>query len=528
MWDFIPPLSDDELQAYADEAWAAEAGLLEPGWPDELDDLEGLWLVSHDLGEPAKPVSSVVRATQSDAPTHPAGGPACGCSALSPLSTADGNRANRERAGSAQGREAGGPRRDPQALLDALSATVVQRRRATAEEYRLIALIVEGAALDPDPWVGPDPTLDLAVEDPRRRSVAAVRRDRIDMAERAAVAEIAVQLRLSEQTVRTRASHARTLQERCGLAWRSFVEGRTSESHAVQIARLAGTLPRDVDTWRAFDTVAAERAERLTPAKFAVAARALRERVHAESIQTRHERAKRDRGVWMTAELDGMATLTALLPADRAHAALTRLDRIARHLHAVPDEDRTLAQLRADAMADLLSRGELDREDAQPASVSSTRPTVLVTVPALTLLGETDDPAILDGYGPIDPYTARRLAGEASSWTRILTHPVTGVPLTLDRTRYRVTAGLRRWLGVTSPTCVFPGCARPARECDVDHLTAWAEGGTTDDDNLEPECRHHHRLRHDSLWQPTHDSDTGTLRWRSPLGHERGVDPPPF
>ncbi|KLD32827.1 hypothetical protein TB15x_23065, partial [Xanthomonas perforans] len=87
----------------------------------------------------------------------------------------------------------------------------------------------------------------------------------------------------------------------------------------------------------------------------------------------------------------------------------------------------------------------------------SGRPTVVVTVPALTLLGRDDTPATLDGYGPIDLDAARRLAGEASSWIRVLTHPVTGVPLALDRTRYRVTTALRRWLGVTSPTCVFPG-----------------------------------------------------------------------
>ncbi len=483
----------------------------------------------------------------------------------------------------------------------ALQAVAVERRRATAEEYRLIALILDDAVARPEPWVGQDPTLNLAWDDRRGRSRAAVRRDRLDMAERAAVAEIAVRLRLSEQTVRVRASQARTLQERSPMSWQTFVDGRTSERHAVEAARLASSLPHDDPaSWKAFDVGAADRASRLTPARFSVAARALRERVHAESLEERHRRAACDRGVWLTAELDGMATLSALMPADRAHAAMSTLDRAARHLAAAPDEDRTLAQLRADIMADLLvapvgngvgasiaSTG--DGEPAPPAagkpvsartpdeppratsSPQATAPTssppataptssppepaptpdeppratsspqatattrarprpasIVVTVPALTLLGVGDEPALLDGYGPIDLDTARRLAGESTTWTRLLTHPLTGVPLALDRTSYRVTAALRRWLGVMSPACIFPGCGRAARACDIDHLTAWADGGVTDADNLEPECRHHHRLRHETKWTPVRDPDSGVVRWRSPLGHDAEVDPPPF
>ncbi|MBD8218482.1 DUF222 domain-containing protein [Microbacterium sp. CFBP 13617] len=433
-------------------------------------------------------------------------------------------------------------------LLRALEVAAVTQRRATAEGYRLIALLVSRATTDPEPWVGPDPTLDGVGSDPRRRGAAAIARDRRDLAQRAAVAEIAVRLRLSEQTVRVRGSQAEGMRERCPRTWNDFAEGRTSERHAVETARLADSLPDSPETWAAFDDGASERARTLTPAKFVVAARALRERVHADSLKQRHARAARDRGVWVTAELDGMATLSALLPADRAHAAMARVDRFARHLRATTDEERTLAQLRADTLADLLD-GADTVDGARPSSAPATAPSpdlaapqtptararpapsrasIVVTVPALTLLGGDDGPATLDGYGPIDLDTARRLAGGASSWTRVLTHPLSGAPLALDRTSYRVTAALRRWLGVTSPTCVFPGCARSARDCDIDHLTAWAEGGTTDADNLEPECRHHHRLRHESRWSPSRDPDTGDVRWTSPRGHEVDTDPPPF
>jgi hypothetical protein len=449
----------------------------------------------------------------------------------------------------------------PALLLERLEDRAAARHRATAGEYDLILRVLQDAADDPEPWVGPDPTLDGLWHDTRGRTVAAVRRDRLDMAERAAVAEIAVRLRLAEQTVRTRAAHAAVLRERCPGVWTAFADGRASERHAVETARLAATLPADRASWRAFDTGARDRALRLSPARFATSARVLRERVHAESVETRHQRARADRGVWMTAEIDGMATLTAFLPADRAAAAMTHLDRTARHLATAEGEDRTLAQLRADAFADLLT-GARQTSDATANASSSTvdagsdgarvattgvatagaatagavphpatapaRPSVIVTIPALTLLGADDIPATLDGYGPIDLDTARRLAGGATSWIRVLTHPVTGAPITLDRTTYRVPAALRRWLGVTSPTCAFPGCGRAARDCDLDHLRAWSEGGGTDDDNLDPECRHHHRMRHETRWAASRDPDTGDLTWTTPLGVHIDADPPPF
>jgi hypothetical protein len=150
-----------------------------------------------------------------------------------------------------------------------------------------------------------------------------------------------------------------------------------------------------------------------------------------------------------------------------------------------------------------------------------------VTIPALALLGHGTQSATLDGYGPIDLDTARRLADEATSWVRLLSDPIDGTPLALDRKTYRVSVALRRWLGVTSPTCVFPGCGRAAADCDIDHRDAWAEGGTTDHDNLDPTCRHHHRLKHESGWMPASTPDAG-LTWTSPLGGSYAADPPPF
>ncbi|GAA3913695.1 HNH endonuclease signature motif containing protein [Microbacterium invictum] len=159
-------------------------------------------------------------------------------------------------------------------------------------------------------------------------------------------------------------------------------------------------------------------------------------------------------------------------------------------------------------------------------SLKGITPTVRITIPALALLGHSDEPATLDGYGPIDIETAKRLAGRAKSWIRVLTHPVTGTILNVDRKTYRVPADLRRWLDTQYPTCIAPGCTRPAHRCDIDHRTRWADGGTTDAENLCPLCEHHHIIKDETLWQLIRDKATSQLYWVSPTGFTTRVDPP--
>jgi hypothetical protein len=146
----------------------------------------------------------------------------------------------------------------------------------------------------------------------------------------------------------------------------------------------------------------------------------------------------------------------------------------------------------------------------------SLRPRVFVTVPVLTLLGHGDVPAELDGYGPIDPDTARALAAGAPTFTRLLTHPETGSVLSVGRDSYAVPADLRRHLAVRDETCRFPGCGRRTSGCDVDHVVAFTDGGSTDADNLIHLCRHHHRLKHETSWRV--ELVDGATTWTSPTG----------
>jgi len=95
---------------------------------------------------------------------------------------------------------------------------------------------------------------------------------------------------------------------------------------------------------------------------------------------------------------------------------------------------------------------------------------------------------------------------------RITDEPPAGTPDT-----YTPTAAVDRYVRLRDRTCQFPGCNRPAEFADLDHRTAFAEGGRTTTSNLHCLCRHHHRLKHQGGWAVTPNTD-GTTTWTSPAG----------
>jgi hypothetical protein len=82
------------------------------------------------------------------------------------------------------------------------------------------------------------------------------------------------------------------------------------------------------------------------------------------------------------------------------------------------------------------------------------------------------------------------------------------------------------------PVCVFPGCRRRSRACDLDHIDPYVpverggSRGQTHPGNLAPLCRSHHRAKTHSDWQYQRLPD-GSYRWTSPIGRTYLVLPPP-
>ena len=80
--------------------------------------------------------------------------------------------------------------------------------------------------------------------------------------------------------------------------------------------------------------------------------------------------------------------------------------------------------------------------------------------------------------------------------------------------------------------CVFPGCRRRSRRCDLDHIDPYVPPdrggppGQTTPLNLAPLCRRHHRAKTHTRWRYRRLPD-GTYRWTSPTGRTYAVPPPP-
>ncbi|MEY9840920.1 hypothetical protein ABH941_006194 [Streptacidiphilus sp. EB103A] len=89
--------------------------------------------------------------------------------------------------------------------------------------------------------------------------------------------------------------------------------------------------------------------------------------------------------------------------------------------------------------------------------------------------------------------------------------------------RYRPTAEVTRHVTTRDPHCRFPGCTRPSRHCDLDHVTPFNHanphtGGPTTPDNLIPLCRHH-LTKHHAGWHIGYNNRTGHVTWTAPTGH---------
>ena len=233
----------------------------------------------------------------------------------------------------------------------------------------------------------------------------------------------------------------------------------------------------------------------------------------------RHERARADRRVMLTPLDDGMAELTAFLPAEQAVAVYQRVDDLARGSRVAGDQ-RSADERRADVFVGLF----LGRRDAGTINQSEgLRPLVHVTVAATTLAGADNKPAVLGGYGPIPAVFARAIASDPTGvWKRLVTDPVDGTLVEHSRKTYRPPAALDDFIRARDGQCRFPGCQHPAHHADLDHTIPWPKGPTTAG-NLGALCRHHHRLKHHTTWRLSQDN--GRFHWTSPTGRHHTTHP---
>lgn len=370
--------------------------------------------------------------------------------------------------------------------------------------------------------------------------------DRGDHSIRTVAAEIGAVHHVSDRTIERRMAAAELLVDQFPEVWAAQGAGRISPAHSRVIVDAGSRIESPSDR-AAYSAVILPIAEAESPNRLRALARRVAERFAPTTVSERHRRARSQRRVWVTDGDDGMAALHTHAPAALVHGMFDRLSQMA---HALRDEnlrakrqvardgrefepdDRTVDEIRADLLADLVLSGQPTGHDSEDGLLGTISARIEITVPVTTLLDDDADeksaagaapPAELDGRTPIDVDTARAMAGRTKGWDRVLTHPISGRVLAVDR--YRPSRHLRRHLRARDQRCRFPTCGIMARRCDLDHNHAASTGGATCETNLASFCRRHHVLKHHSPWH-VEQKPGGVMEWTSPTGRTY-VDTPP-
>jgi len=366
--------------------------------------------------------------------------------------------------------------------------------------------------------------------------------DRGELMHRTVEAEVAAATQLGHTAASTRMAHAHRMMQNFPRLAESFQRGEISMAHA-STAITASAVISHPDGLAGYDAEVSKLACTMTAGQLKTHAKRAAEAFADRSLDERHEDARAGREIRVIDLDDGMAQLTASIGAVEAYAIRDRLTRIAHLVNESKDDTqtggRTLRQIQADVFTEILLTGGITSAnaasdaDGHPLGAISAR--VQVSVPVFTLMrgcGKASDrtdpgapyvsPAELAGYGPIPTDVARKLAGYSSAWDRVLTHPIDGAVLAVDR--YRPNEDLKRFLGARDMHCRFPGCLRRLDHCDIDHTIAAANGGATSLSNLGHLCRKHHVLKHwrflgDTGWKVRQRAN-GVYEWTSPLGRE--------
>jgi Domain of unknown function (DUF222)/HNH endonuclease len=152
------------------------------------------------------------------------------------------------------------------------------------------------------------------------------------------------------------------------------------------------------------------------------------------------------------------------------------------------------------------------------------RPFVVVHTDPAALAGDEEGEAELAEGRRLAAATARRLACDCR-WQLVVEHE-DGEVVRLGRTTRQVPAWLNRQLRRRDRGCRFTGCGA-TRWLHCHHVTHWADGGATDQDNLVLLCGRHHRVVHEGGWQVA-STKQGTVTFKKPNGELLTCGPPPL
>ncbi len=127
-------------------------------------------------------------------------------------------------------------------------------------------------------------------------------------------------------------------------------------------------------------------------------------------------------------------------------------------------------------------------------------------------------PKLLGSPHDLSEAAIHALLPEVAMLQAVLTHPATGYPVGLSVRTRRPSPRTRDLLLLRDQRCRFPGCDVPGNECEVDHVTDFALGGTSDLHGLALLCKRHHGGKSAGWWRvrPRPDLGDGVLEFHFP------------
>ncbi|GAA0357202.1 hypothetical protein GCM10009530_03030 [Microbispora corallina] len=133
-------------------------------------------------------------------------------------------------------------------------------------------------------------------------------------------------------------------------------------------------------------------------------------------------------------------------------------------------------------------------------------------------------PGLLVATGHLLPVSDVHRLARTSKLVRMVVN-AKGQILDMGRAVRLATPAQRQAIVTRYATCYVEGCPIPADMAEVDHVTGWADGGTTDLDHLAPACGWHNRDKavHPERYLPRRNDDgTWTLLYLGRRARHRG------
>jgi hypothetical protein len=335
--------------------------------------------------------------------------------------------------------------------------------------------------------------------------------------EQAVAAELAAALRISQAMAAGRLRYARAMRERVPSVAAVFKAGDI-EYRTFQTIVYRTDLITDHEVLAKVDAelaVSVPRWPSMTQGRLAGQVDKIVIKADADAVRRRKERHV-DRDIWIGPVENGISEIHGRLLTPHARALEERLNALSATV--CEHDPRSRDQRRADAMGALTaSANRLVCHCGRPDCAAGKRPAATPVV--IHVIAEQ---ATVDGGGSVpasevgaDGLIAPELVEELAKSAKLvpLVHPADAAP----EAGYAPSKALADFVRCRDLTCRWPGCDRPAVNCDLDHTIPYSDGGATHASNLKCYCRTHHLVKTFWGWRDKQLPD-GTLILTSPSG----------